>query len=1030
MIETIIKNTFKYKQLVLILLVGICIGGALSLKDMAIDAFPDISPNLVQVFAEVDGTAVEEVEQFVSRPIELTMMGILGVKKIRSVSSYGLATVNIYFEDDMDIYLAHNLVDERLAHAAEDIPKEFNLPHGIEKGPIVNGMGKVLSYYIDGDGYSTAELRTLQDWVVKRHLLTVPGVADVISQGGYVRQYQVRINPEKLLAYDLSLDEVTEAIQKNNMNLGAGIMARGSEELIVRSIGLIKSMDDLKRIVVRTHQGKPVYVSDVAQVAIGNAFRRGVASLNGEKEVAIGGIYKLHGANSFEVIKGLKAKIEGINKTLPPGVKVTVCYDQSTLVGKTIGTVRNALALGLAFVCVVAFLFLGSFRNVLIMVFSLPFSMMLTFMVMHMAGMPGDLISFGGVAIALGMIIDATIIMVEKVQSAISGDAGEKSIPEIIVATGREVGQPIFFAVSIIIIVFIPIFTLQGVEGKMFRPLAFTVTVTMLGSLVYALIIAPTLYGMLHRKKRKESRADGPSRMHRSYRSFLSGVLKMRGPVIAAMIIVMALGVVVFVMLGREFVPTLQEGNIQLLAHMDPNISLAEITKLSKKIEKDIIKVPEVRYVLSDIGYGEVGPHIHHTNYGCITVVLKPKSEWTDAATQQDIVHKIEHEIGRYPGVSFSFSQPIQHEVDDLIAGAGTQVVAKLFGPDMDVLSSKIKEVEHVLADITGVADLRHEQFAGQTQLQITMNGEAIARHGINRHDIQTLARNAIGGENIGTVLEGERSFDINIRFAEAYRSDFEAIRNLLVRTPKGYSVPLAQLATVATKTGLRRISRENSHRYISLQCNVRGRDAGGFVAEAQAQVAARVKLPPGYSIAWGGQFELQQAANRRLAIVMPVTLLLVLILLYGLFHSYKNVLLIMCNIPLALVGGVFALGLAGGHISIPSSIGFIALFGIALTDGLVLISRIEHLRRNGQALKDAVIEGAVSKLRPVVMTTVTTALGLLPLILSGGIGSEVQRPLAIVVVGGLTSSTLLTLIVLPVLYYSFTPRNEVSDAM
>jgi cobalt-zinc-cadmium resistance protein CzcA len=1018
MITRVIQFSLRYKLLIVLAFVGVSVTGVFSLSKLPIDAFPDISPNLVQVFAELEGMAAEEVEQFVTRPVEVAMRGIPGVRKIRSISSLGLSTVNIYFEDDVDIYLARQLVSERLKEAEEDIPETMNMPHGLEMGAIASGMGKILSYYVKGDGYSTTDLRTIQEWIVKRDIQTAAGVAKVISQGGHVRQYQIRVHPDSLLEYDLTLDDVIEAVRKNNMNLGAGIIERGAEELIVRSLGLVETLEDIENIVLRARQGNPVYVKDIATVEFGDAFRRGVACLDGEREIVVGGVYKLHGANSFEVIGRLKERIAEINKTLPQGVKVIPYYDQSDLVRNSINTVRGALTLGLVLVCLVSFVFLGNLRNALIVVCSLPFSTLFAFVLMHRNGMPGDLISFGGIAIALGMIVDATIIMVERIQSTLGGDSRSDSATETILAAAREVARPIFFAVSIIIVVFIPIFTLGEVEGKMFRPLAFAVSTTMIGSLIYALIVAPVFYRLLHteRGRDRKARAVHPVIL-KGYKSILTFCLGRRVAVVLVMIVLMALGVGIFAGLGREFVPTLQEGTVQVLAYMNPNISLKEIDATSQEIAEDVLEFPEVDQVIADIGYGEVGPHMHHTNYACITVNLKPPKQWKNAKTQDELIAQIDGRIRDYPGVAVSFSQPIKHEVDGLVAGAGTAVVAKLFGPDMETLEAKAAEIHDALSQIPGVADLRTEQVAGQTQLQIDMNRSRIARHGLSNYQIQNTIHSAISGEEVGKVFEDEKVFGINARFAEAYRKDIESIENLLIRTPAGYNVQLSEVADVNTVTGLRQISREDTRRFISVQCNVRGRDAGGFVEEARRKVADSVTLPAGYRLAWGGQFELHQAANERLSIVVPLTLFLVLVMLYSLFNSFRNVLLIMLNIPLALVGGVFALALLNENISIPSSIGFIALFGIALTDGLVLVSRFEHLRAAGMALQEAVIAGCASKLRPVLMTTITTALGLLPLVITSGTGSEVQRPLAIVVIGGLVSSTLLTLIVIPTLY-------------
>ncbi len=1029
MIEHLVSLSMRYKLLVVLVFSAVCAAGIVSITRISIDAFPDVSPNLVQVFAEVEGAAPEEVEQLVSRPVELAMMGLPGVDRIRSLSSYGLSTVNVYFKEDVPIYTAHQLVSERLKTAEERIPSTLRLHHGLQKGPMVSGMGKVLSYYLKSSDTSGTELRTLQDWVVKPHLLAVAGVGDIVSQGGHVRQYQVRVVPERLLKYGLAFSDVVDALEKNNLNTGAGVIERGSEELIVRSIGLLTGIDDIRRIVLASTGGLPVCIDDVADVVIGKAFRRGVALLNGQKEVVVGSIYKAHGANSFKVIEELKKRIKEVNEVLPGGVEIVSYYDQSHLVRKTITTVRNALALGLALVCLVAFLFLRDVRNAVTLVLSLPFSLLLAFTLMHLFDMPGDLISFGGIAVGLGMIIDASIIMVEKIQSEISKGGGRRPLVDVIAGSAKEVGRPIFFAVFIIIAVFIPVFTLQNVEGRMFRPLAFSVTATMAGSLVYALFAAPAFYLLLHRKsaRKKEKKRRKEFSLHplyRLYRAVLCCCLRRRKWVPAAVVILLAAGGFLYSLMGSEFVPTLREGDLQVLAHMDPNISLREIAALSVRIQKDVMKVPEVENVLADIGYGEVGPHIHHTNFVCLTASLAHHTEWKTASSQEGLVAALSESLGSYPGVTFSFSQPIQHELDVLVAGSGSQVAAKLFGPDLEVLTEKVKEVERVLAGISGAADLQTDQFTGQTHLNITMKRDALARHGLNTSDVQELIAHAVGGIDCGRVFEGEKAFSINVRFAEKYRDQDDDIENLLVRTDAGYTVPVGQLAEIGTATGLRQMRRENTRRYIAVRCNVRGRDPGGFVAEAQKKVAGAVALPPDYHIMWGGQFELQQAANRRLAIIIPLTLFVVLVLLYGLFGSLSNVMLIMLNIPVALVGGVAALYAAGGDLSIPASIGFIALFGIAITDGLVLLSRFELLKRSGSSLQEVIVEGALSKLRPVLMTTVTTSLGLLPLLMSEGTGARLQRPLAVVVIGGLVSSTFLTLIVLPVLY-SLLPHKE-----
>jgi len=1020
MIDKLIYWGLKRKYMSLVVVASVSAAGIHALFNLPVDAFPDVTPNLVQVFAEIEGMAPEEVEQLVTRPVEIAMRGIPGVHKIRSLSSFGLSTINIYFEDTVPIYRARQLVAERLKLAEDRIPHSVDMPHGLEMGPVASGMGKILSYYLHSENRDITELRTLQDWVVRREIETLPGVAKVISQGGHVKQYNVTLIPEKMLALGLTADDVAQAIELNNENVGGGIITRDSEELIVRSLGRASSLDDIAHIVVASVENIPVLVKDVGEVSLGQAFRRGVALINGDREVVLGGVYKLHKANSFKVIQSLRTRIQEINKFLPEDVQLVIYYDQSELVANSIRTVKNALIMGLVLVSVVAFLSLGNVRNALIMIFSLPFSMFFGFIVMNLSGTPGDLISLGGMAIALGMLIDATIIMVEKIQSSLSDGKGNTPERDLLFSSAREVGRPIVFSVLVIIIVFLPIFTLGEIEGKMFRPLAFTVSATLSGSLFYALLIAPSFYSILHgldRKKQNKESTRNLDAIKGHYEYLLRKTLKHPRLMLFPLFLILMASILGLLGLGREFIPALQEGTIQCLVTMNPNVSLDEIKGFCAQVAEEIRQVPEVRDVIVDIGYGEVGPHIHHTNYGCITVTLEPGFSYRRDKNQGDIINDIDARLDPFLGASVAFSQPINHELDGLIAGAGSMVVLKVFGDDLDQLQGIAGEIEGVLKRVEGVADLQVEQISGQTQMQVIFDSSSLARYGLNKRDIQNLIRQAITGQVVGHVFEGEMSTRIFLRLDPRYQENEEDLGSLWIHTPVGSHVPLNRVARIETVTGLRQISREDTQRYISILCNVRGRDVGTFVREAQKAVSDSMDLPPGYRLAWGGQFELQQAANRRLAIVIPITLILILCMLFGLFGSFRLALLIMLNIPLSLVGGILALAIFGEHISIPSSIGFIALFGIALTDGVVLISRFESLRKEGIAVLAAVISGCLSKIRPVLMTTVTTALGLLPLILARGTGSEVQRPLAMVVVFGLATSTLVTLFVIPAVY-------------
>lgn len=1021
MLEKMLSLVLRQRFLVFLLVLGVVVAGSIAFRTLPIDAFPDISPNLVQVFAEIEGMAPEEVEQLVTRPVETTMRSTPGVKRIRSLSSLGLSTVNIYFEDDVDIYRARQMVTERLALAEEGIPKGVYMPHGLEMGPVASGMGKILAYRLQADGQDIADVRTMHEWLVKRDIEAVPGVAKVVSQGGYVREYQITLKPDQLVAVDLTVEDVAEAVRRNNTNVGAGIVTRGSEELIVRSMGRLKTIEDIEQTVVDTENGRPILVKDVATVAFGKAFRRGVATINGEDEIVCGLVYKLYGANSFEVIGRLKDRIKEINAGLPENVKVVPYYDQSQLVRSSIQTVRKALVMGLVLVCLVAFLFLGNVRNGLIVAGSLPFSVLLGLILMRVYGIPGDLISLGGVAIALGMLVDATIIMVEKIQTVFQSEDAPTNTTEGILSAAREVGVPILFGVVIIVTVFLPIFTLGEIEGKMFRPLAFTVTTTMFGSLIYALLVAPALCHLLRRRPGSAAKKAGHNRVLTAILDAYEAVLRpvLRHPVLVSclLLLLLAAGGRTFFALGRQFIPTMREGTLQCTVNMNPNIALEEVKRACTDISQTLKTFPEVIDVVADMGFGEVGPHVHHTNYGCMTVTLAPSDTWTTAKTQDELVVAMTKRLDGYLGATVGFTQPINHELDGLIAGVGATVAAKIFGPSIEELKTISGQVEQVLKGMDGVADLRIEQVSGQSQVQVELDSMALARYGLNKDGVHATIHHAINGEVLGDVFEGEKAFRILLRFPDDYRSNVDSIGGLLIRTPAGAHVPLRDLARINTVTGIRQITREDTRRYLSVQCNVRGRDEGSFVAEAQQAVAKAVNLPPGYRVVWGGQFELQQAANRRLGIVIPVTLLLVMCMLYALFNSVKNVFLVLLNVPLALTGGIFALAYFGENLSVPSSVGFIALFGIALTNSVVLVSQFVQLQTEGMGLQESVIRGCRSRLRAVLMTAVTTYAGLLPLVIATGVGSEVQRPLAIVVLGGLVSSTLLTLLAVPTLY-------------
>jgi cobalt-zinc-cadmium resistance protein CzcA len=1015
MIGKIIEYFLKQRLLVVLVFLIIVIAGIFSISKLPIDAFPDVSPSLVQVFLEAPGLAPEEIERLAAYPIEVAMNGLPKIKVIRSVSRFGLAIVNVYFEDDVDIYFARQLVFERLQVAKENIPEGLGSP---EMGPISTGMGQILLYTVEGEGYDNIDLRTVQDWIVKFNLQTLPGVTEVISHGGGVKQYQVKVDPDRLIKYDLTINEVVETVKENNKNVGASYIEKREEEYIVRGMGLAKQIQDIEDTVITSYQGTPVYVKDVGKVEFGQEARRGTAVMDGKGETVVGVVLKLIGENTSKIVNEVKERLEEINKILPEGVKLVSFYDQSSLVGRCISTVRNALLLGIILVGFVLLLFIGNLPGVLIVALSLPFSILLAFILLRQFGISGNLMSLGGLAIGMGMMVDASIVIVENVYRHLQRNNDKQPVIHVVMEACKEIGRPIFFAISIIIIVFIPLFTLQGVEGKLFKPLAYTISMAMISSLIFSLAIAPVFCSLILKRKSRNIRENPVTlKLINLYKPILKYFVLRKWLVVCISVILIVSGALVFRFLGKEFIPTLDEGSIQILAFMDPTISLSEATNHINKLEKEILVFPEVTKVVAKVGQGEVGPHSHPVNFAGIFIDLKPKKLWETAKTKEDLVNQLSEHLSDFPGVMLNFSQPIQHSIDELVTGIRAQLALKLFGDDFNILLARAKEIKEVISSVKGAADVQLEQVTGQPQLQIKIDRRETARFGVKISDVLEIIEVAIGGTEAGKIYEEQKTFDIFIRFDEEHRDDIDTIKNLLIDTPGDSRIPLSQLAKIDVVTGYRQISRENGQRFITIQCNVRGRDIGGFVKETREKVGEIVKLPPGYLTLWGGQFELQQAANRRLSIVIPFTLLLIFIILFSTFNSLRHALLILINIPLAVVGGIFALKIFGLNLSVPSSVGFIALFGIAIENGLVLISYFNQLRRQGMSLEETIITGATMRLRPVLMTASTTALGLLPLVIATGPGSEIQKPLATVVIGGLITSTILTLIVLPILY-------------
>lgn len=1023
MLERLVEIVLHNRLLILAAALVVAGGGIWAYNDLPLDAFPDVSPNLVQVFTVTEGLAPEEIEKYVTFPIESVMTGLPGVEKIRSVSNFGLSVVNVYFEDDLDIYFARQLVGERLQEARELIPGHFGQP---KMGPISTGMGLVLFYYMEDTtgSYSLTELRTMQDWIVKYQLQNLPGVTEVLGIGGYEKQYQVTVDPHALLRYDLTLEDVIEGIRADNLNVGAQFLVEDREEVVIRSLGLVGSTTDIERIVVDSVDGTPIRVGDVAEVGVGGAIRRGLQTHDGVEEVIAGQVVKLFGANASEVIAQVEQRLEEVNRMLPEGVRIVPYYEQRTLVDACIATVRDALLLGIALVIAVTIPFFGRFRPSLIVSLAIPFSVLAAMLGMRLFDISANLMSFGGIAIAIGMMVDGPIVVTENVVRRMRAAGNQLTQLGVVREATLEVLRPITFATTIVIIVFLPLFTLHGVEGKTFRPLAQTVAMTMLGALIYSLTVVPVLASLL------VDSSTGMPRRHlglglghrllawltRMYRPIAERLVRRPAWAIAGAVTVVALGGAVVPFLGSEFTPQLQEGTLVLRLTFAPSIALEETRRGVMDVERRLLEVPEVREVVSRIGRGEVGAHTDPINSAEMYLDLVPPGEWR-FDDQKELVAAIREHLGRIPGVLMNFTQPIEMTIDELLEGVRAELAIKIFGDDLQTLEQLADEAARSVQEVRGAADVQVDQVSGTPQLVLRVDREATARFGLSVERVQRLVQAAVGGETVGEVFEGVRRFPIFVRYAGAARETEAAIERLLVTLPEGGTAPLERLVTAERIIGPRQITREDGQRFISIQCNVLGRDIGSFVAEAGDLLASRLDLPPGYRVSWGGQYRLQQEANRRFAVVVPITLLLVFLLLYASFGRMRSAVLILLNIPLALVGGVAALALTGQNLSVPASVGFIALLGIALGNGMVLVSAADRLRGQSGTAWEAALEAACLRLRPVLMTALTTGLGLLPLLLATGIGSDVQRPLATVVIGGLATSTILTLFVLPPLY-------------
>lgn len=1033
MFERIIRFAIEQRWLVLLAVFGMAGLGIFNYNKLPIDAVPDITNVQVQVNTSAPGYSPLETEQRVTYPIEVVMAGLPGLEQTRSLSRYGLSQVTVIFKDGTDIYFARQLVNQRIQEAKD------NLPEGVvpAMGPISTGLGEIYLWTVeaeegarkaDGKAYTPTDLREIQDWVVRPQLRNVPGVTEINTIGGFNKQYLVAPSLERLASYGLTLTDVVNALNKNNDNVGAGYIERRGEQYLVRAPGQVASEDDIRNIIVGTAQGQPIRIRDIGDVEIGKELRTGAATENG-KEVVLGTVFMLIGENSRAVSQAVDEKVASINRTMPDGVKIVTVYDRTRLVDKAIATVKKNLLEGAVLVIVILFLFLGNIRAALITAMIIPLAMLFTFTGMVNYKISANLMSLG--ALDFGIIIDGAVVIVENCVRRLAHAQEHHGRPltraerfHEVFAAAKEARRPLIFGQLIIMIVYLPIFALTGVEGKMFHPMAFTVVLALLGAMILSVTFVPAAVALFigERVAEKENRLMLWAKSR--YEPLLEKSLA-NTPVVltfAAMSIVLC--VAIAARLGSEFIPNLNEGDIAIQALRIPGTSLSQSVEMQKQIETTLkAKFPEIDRVFARTGTAEIASDPMPPNISDGYIMLKPEKDWPEPKkSHAELLSAIQAEANKIPGNNYEFSQPIQLRFNELISGVRSDVAVKIFGDDNNVLNETAKKVATVLQGIQGAQEVKVEQTTGLPMLTVKIDRDKAARYGLNMSDVQDAVATGVGGRESGTFFQGDRRFDIVVRLPEAVRGEIEALRRLPIPLPKGVDtkttfIPLSEVATLEMAPGPNQISRENGKRRIVISANVRGRDIGSFVPEAEAAIQSQVKIPAGYWTTWGGTFEQLQSATTRLQVVVPVALLLVFVLLFAMFNNIKDGLLVFTGIPFALTGGILALWLRGIPMSITAAVGFIALCGVAVLNGLVMLSFIRSLREEGHSLDSAVRVGALTRLRPVLMTALVASLGFVPMAIATGTGAEVQRPLATVVIGGILSSTALTLLVLPVLY-------------
>ena len=1021
MIERIIAFCLQQRLMVIGATLAVAVSGIIAFENLPVQAFPDVQNVFVQVVTQYPGQAPEEVEKLISLPIERVMNGLPHLMNMRSVSIFGLSVVTLTFDDSAEDYFSRQQVLERLQNA--DIPSDAKP----QLGPLSTGVGEILRYVIDAKHLPLIEQRALQDWVIEPRLRSVQGVADVVGFGGGIKEYKVSAKPDRLKNYRITLNQVFDAIAANNTNTGGGYIEHGDEALVVRGVGLLKSAEEIGEIVITTNNGVPIRIKDVADISIGPQPRTGIVAMNQRDDVVEGIVLLIKGRDAVNVLAGVKQKIQELNEFgLPPGVKIKPIYDRTLLVDHTIHTVEHNMIEGAALIMIILLVFLRRFLAALLITSIIPLSLLFAFILVDLGGISANLISLG--AIDFGIIVDSAVVLVEAVMVQVTLDlqrnADISHLRQTLLITAKEMGRPILFSKAIIIIAFLPIFTFQRVEAKIFSPMAFTLSFALVASMLFSLTYVPAMLTYLLGPNLAERHNALVHAMEHHYRRLLERVLKHARGVFISAVAALLLSFMTVRFIGTEFMPKLDEGNIWLTITLPTPVSLTTAKELERKVRDKLEAFPEAKMVLTQLGRPEDGTDPKGFNNLEVLIDLTPKGTWR-YKKKDELVQAMNKELAIFPGILTNFSQVIQDNVEEAISGVKGEIAIKVFGSDLQTLQDKANQITHILASIQGATDVAAEQQAGLAQVIVEIDRAKVSRYGINVADVEKVMEIGMGGKAASQFLEGEQRFDITLRYEENARNSVGGLESLTVPTPDGQRIPLSELATIKINQGASRISREDNMRRIAIKSNLIDRDQGSFVAEAQKKVAAQVDLPPGYHIVWSGQFENQQRAMKRLSIIVPISLGLIFVLLFWAFMSVKNALLIVMNVPFAMIGGILILLATGINLSVSAAVGFIALFGIAVQNGVILVSQLNKLRREGQSLHDAVVNGSVSRLRPVVMTALMAMLGLFPAALSTSVGSETAKPFAVVIIGGLMTATLLTLTLLPALYRYFAEPDE-----